>query len=152
MIAAHLNWTAVDIRRLRSGFDTRTLPGTEFNHAAHIAVGATYVCELGAEGALEHLRVAIPRYNVSQGGQNTDTSGYHETLTRFWVERLGEFLRTLPPQSSVEERALAAVGEFSTRVKLFEQYYSFDVVRSLEARRHWIAPDRTPGIGSAGPV
>jgi hypothetical protein len=88
------------------------------------------------------LREAIPRYNISQGGQNTDTSGYHETLTRFWVERLADFVATCSAQSSVEERALAAVTKFGPRSRLFEDYYSFDVVKSLEARRAWVAPDR----------
>jgi len=142
-MAPHLSWTTDDIRRLRSGFDDQSLPGAEFTHAAHIAVGATYVCELGAEGALAHLREAIPRYNVSQGGENTDTRGYHETLTRFWVERLAEFLNTQTGVGSREEQALAAVAEFGARNKLFAEYYSFDVVGSLEARRGWVAPDRT---------
>ncbi len=138
-------WTPADIHRLRRGFDSHTLPGTEFNHAAHIAVGAMYVSELGPEAALAHLQQAIPPYNESQGGQNTDTSGYHETLTRFWVERLAEFVAALPPELPPAERSLAAVEAFGARSKLHEQYYSFDVVNSLEARKGWIAPDKHPG-------
>ncbi len=143
-MAPHLSWTAEDVRRVRRGFDTQTIPEKEFNHAAHIAVGATYVCELGAEKALAHLREALPRYNVSQGGENTDTRGYHETLTRFWVERLADFLETQSPVAPVEDRSVAAVAAFGHRSKLFEEYYSFDVVKSLEARRGWVAPDRKP--------
>src|SRR5579859_924356 len=101
----HLAWTSADIRRLRAGFDDRTLPGKEFSHAAHIAVGTTYVCELGRERALGRLREAIPLYNVAQGGENTGARGYHETLTRFWVDRLAEFLATVDSALSVEERA-----------------------------------------------
>lgn len=143
-MALHLSWSEDDIRRLRAGFDSHTLPDKEFNHAAHIAVGATYVCELGAEGALGHMREALPRYNVSQGGENTDTRGYHETLTRFWVERLAEFLATQPVSASIEERCLSAVAHFGHKAKLFEEYYTFNVVQSLEARRGWVAPDRPP--------
>jgi hypothetical protein len=61
------------------------------------------------------------------------------------VERLADFVNTLPAGATVEERALAAVAEFSPRVKLFAEYYSFDVVGSIEARRRWVAPDREPG-------
>lgn len=135
------DWTAEDIRRLRAGFDDQTLPGQQFTHAAHIAVGATYVCEVGSERALEHLRNAIPMYNVSQGGENTDTRGYHETLTRFWIDRLAEFLAHQPPRST-EEQALTAVAAFGHQAKLWERYYTFDVVVSLKARRGWIPPDR----------
>lgn len=137
-------WTVEDIRRLRGGFDDRTLPGQQFTHAAHIAVGATYVCELGCERALEHLRGAIPLYNVSQGGENTDTRGYHETLTRFWVDILGAFFAG-PARGTTEEQALAAVAAFGGQSKLWERYYSFDALNSLAARRGWIPPDRDPG-------
>jgi len=135
------DWTAGDIRRLRAGFDHQTLPGQQFTHAAHIAVGATYVFEIGRERALEHLRQAIPSYNLSQGGENTDTRGYHETLTRFWIDRLAEFLAEQPSRT-MEEQALAAVLTFGHQAKLWERYYTFDVVSSLDARRGWIPPDR----------
>jgi hypothetical protein len=138
-------WTVEDIHRLRAGFDSRTLPRGEWTHSAHIAVGSMYICEVGAATALTHLRQAIPRYNESQGGQNTDTSGYHETLTRFWVDRLAEFVAALPPGLTSAERSLAAVEAFGTRSRMHEEYYSFDVVKSLEARRGWIAPDKEDG-------
>jgi hypothetical protein len=140
-----MSLTLEDIHRLRDGFDSRTLPKGEWTHSAHIAVGAMYVCELGAEAALNHLRQAIPRYNESQGGQNTETSGYHETLTRFWVERLAEFVAALPPGLTSAERSLAAAEDLGTRSRMHEEYYSFDVVKSLEARKGWIAPDKEGG-------
>jgi hypothetical protein len=145
-------WTIDDVHRLRAGFEDHTLPGAEFNHPAHIAVGTTYVCELGADATVAHLRQALPRYNESQGGQNTDTSGYHETLTRFWVERLAEFMAALPPTLTPAECALAAVEAFGSRARLHEDYYSFDVVKSLEARRGWIPPDKASGRAIPTPV
>jgi hypothetical protein len=33
------------------------------------------------------------------------------------------------------------VAEFAPRRDLFREYYSFDVVRSVEARRSWMPPD-----------
>jgi len=135
-------WFTEDIQYLRTGFDSCTLPKAEWTHSAHIAVGTMYVCELGGQAALAHLRQAIPRYNESQGGQNTDSSGYHETLTRFWVDRLVEFVTALPPGLTNAERSLAAVETFGSRAGLYEQYYSFDVVKSVEARKGWIPPDK----------
>jgi len=138
-------WTPEDIHRLRSGFDSRQLPKVEWTHSAHIAVGTMYVCELGAAAALAHLRQAIPRYNESHGVQNTNSSGYHETLTRFWVDRLAEFVVGLPPGLTAAERCLAAVEAFGSRVRLHEEYYSFDVVKSVKARKGWIPPDKESG-------
>jgi len=34
---------------------------------------------------------------------------------------------------------------FGTRVRLYEEYYSFDVVKSVGARKGWIPPDKESG-------
>jgi len=36
------------------------------------------------------------------------------------------------------------VTELAPQRDLFREYYSFDVVRSIEARKSWIAPDLKP--------
>jgi hypothetical protein len=66
---------------LIAGFEDGTWPKAQWTHAAHLALGACYI--LKGNRALDRLRTGIPRYNISQGGANTDDSGYHETLTCF---------------------------------------------------------------------
>lgn len=120
-----------------AAFSSRTLPSTEWTHAAHVAVAAAWIHENPAT-ALDRLRPAIREYNAATGGENTDTSGYHETLTRFWVQRITE---TMPPDLDRLGAVRDAVARYGSDSGLFRRYYSFDVVNSTPARLTWIAPD-----------
>ena len=42
------------------------------------------------------------------------------------------------------EAVRVLVTELAPQRDLFREYYSFDVVRSIEARKSWIAPDLKP--------
>jgi hypothetical protein len=70
---------------LVAAFLARTLPKSAWTHVAHLRVGLWHVRRLGETGALTALRSAISSYNEAVGTANTDTSGYHETLTIFYV-------------------------------------------------------------------
>lgn len=123
---------------LLAGFEAGTWPGAQWTHAAHLAMGACYI--LAYDDALDRMRLAIPRYNISQGGKNTEDSGYHETLTCFWHIVIRKFIGTLPPALDRLAVARAVVGEFASKRDLFRDYYDFDVVKSREARAKWIPP------------
>ncbi len=126
---------------LLKGFAEGTWPKAQWTHAAHLATAACYI--LAFDDALDRLRTGIPRYNVSQGGQNTEDSGYHETLTVFWHNVIRNFIRTLPPNQDRLTIARAVVTEFAPQRDLFRQYYDFDVVNSREARAKWIPPSKS---------
>jgi len=120
-------------------FEGCTLPRERGRPGAHLLTGACYVHGLGRVAALEKMRVCVRRYNESVGGQNTDTSGYHETITVMWIALLDGLLR----ESGLMERAAfaaLAVERFVGQRDIFRRYYDFDVVKSVEARRSWVAP------------
>jgi len=120
-----------------SAWESGTLSRSAWSHAAHVAIGACYAVRFG-EAAFERTREGILRYNAAVGTENTDTSGYHETLTRFWAKVLRGATRGCAGEW---EAARLAVERFGEDRDLHTLFYSFDVVRSLEARRAWIAPD-----------
>lgn len=125
-------------------WESGTLPQAAWTHAAHVAIGACYTVRFGSL-ALDRIRAGILRYNAAVGVANTDTSGYHETLTRFWATVIAEAVR-----GSTDEwqAACLAVDRFGGDRDLHARHYSFDVVRSVEARRRWIPPDlggKAPG-------
>jgi hypothetical protein len=128
---------------LIAGFEDGTWPKGQWTHAAHLALGACYI--LDGDSALDRLRANIPRYNVSQGGANTEDSGYHETLTCFWYDVIRDFIGTLPAGLDRLATVREVVMEFAPQRDLFRQYYDFDVVNSREARAKWIPPIITPG-------
>jgi hypothetical protein len=120
-------------------FHDGTLPRTEWNHAAHLAVAAATV---HAGGGVDEVRRRILAYNNTQGIPSTPTSGYHETITRFWVDRLRELLAGLGRGAADWDAARAAVAAFAHRGRLFDHYYTFDVAADLHARAVYVAPDK----------
>jgi flavin reductase (DIM6/NTAB) family NADH-FMN oxidoreductase RutF len=118
-------------------WEAGTLPKSRWTHTAHVAIGAYYAVRYPGE-AFERIKKGIIRYNEAVGTENSDTSGYHETLTRLWANVLAKFAAGSadPWKASCE-----AVARFGEDRDLHHLYYSFDVVRSTIARRTWIPPD-----------
>ena len=127
--------------QLLAGFEAGNWPKEQWTHEAHVIMGGCYVLAHGVEEATALARERIPRYNLAQGGQNTSTSGYHETLTVFWMRAIDSFLASLPAHQSRLEKIRALAAHLGSRRDLFKSYYSFDVMNSQEARRRWVAPD-----------
>ncbi len=121
-------------------FEDGQISAQDWNHAAHVAMAATYVWQYG-EAAFHRIRAGIHHLNWHHGTISTEDRGYHETLTVFWTHVLEAFCR-----EHREKGRLAAVNcaVATLPAGMFQAYYSFDVVKSREARRMWIAPDLKP--------
>ncbi len=126
-----------------SAWEAGTLPRAEWTHAAHVTVAAWYVFAEGVD-ALDRMRAGIQRYNAAVGIVSTPDYGYHETITRFWVERLAVYFRQECPHAEREEAVAAAVEKFREKRDWYGDYWSVDVVKSREARANWLPPDRRP--------
>jgi hypothetical protein len=129
--------SASELERFVAAWQARTLPKPEWTHAAHVTIAAYHVIQY-PESALERVRTGIIRYNEAVGTANTESSGYHETLTRLWLGLVGKLLENIREPVA---GARLAVETFANRRDLFRSYYSFDVVKDTAARRTWIAPD-----------
>lgn len=80
-------YTRAELQVLVHNFETKTLPKEAWTHEAHLAVGLWYAVT-APENMLARLRQNIRTYNAAVGGQNTETAGYHETITDFYVRLL----------------------------------------------------------------
>jgi len=139
-----MSWsTEPELQRLIERFHGRTLPHAEWTHHAHIAVGTWHVHERGPVRALTTLRTAIRSLNDVHGTPNSDTRGYHETITRAYVCLIADVLATCDVTTSLD--AVRAVMEsfVASRDVLF-CYYSRDRLMSVGARRGWVPPDVAP--------
>jgi hypothetical protein len=116
------------------------LPRADWSHAAHVAVAAYFAFDLDPDPALIRTREGILRHNECVGTANTEDSGYHETLTRFWSMTIRALVRSRSFASRFEA-VRVAVETFGPQRDLHRRHYSFDVVRDRPARREWIAPD-----------
>ncbi len=134
----------LDLDDLVRRFDELTLPEASWTHQAHLAVGAWYVHRYGEAEALARLRPGIRCLNESFGGQNTATSGYHETITAAYVRLLAQYLAQCPdglPIDACVARLLA--GPAGARRALLT-YYTEPHLMSVASRAAWAEPDIAP--------
>src|SRR5215212_6139761 len=81
-----------EIEHIGEGLLARTLPRGEWTHEAHLAA-TTYLLLKRPDVDLDkQLPDIIRRYNESVGGVNSDTEGYHETITRVFLRGVRLFL------------------------------------------------------------
>jgi hypothetical protein len=86
----------------------------------------------------------IRTYNVATGGENTDSAGYHETLTQLYIKGVRAFAVTLPEGTGLVDAVNALleneIGERSWPLG----FYSKERLFSVAARRGWVEPDLAP--------
>ncbi|HLP10634.1 MAG TPA: hypothetical protein VK177_01820 [Flavobacteriales bacterium] len=129
------------IEILLSRFKDLTLAKTEWTHHAHVIVAAGFIREFGIEKAVPLIREGIIKYNVASGGENTDTAGYHETITMFWIAKVHEFICTNEHITDLTELIGAMLdGEFNNSNYPLN-YYSKDFLMSTDARKNFRTPD-----------
>lgn len=131
-----------EVERIFAGFEACTLLKAEWTHRAHLVVALCYLTRYPYSEALEHVRAGILRLNVALGGENTPTSGYHETLTRFWMHTIKTYIDNHPGED-LEKLAEGVSATFSdSRYPL--RHYSRSLLFSPEARAGWVEPDLQP--------
>ena len=127
-------------------FIARTLPKPEWTHQAHLRVGLWHVLAHGPDQALTLLRERIARYNESVGTINSDDSGYHETVTAFYVNAIAATIADRDPNSSIDDLAAHVIDRIGAREYPL-RFYSKERLFSVEARRVWVEPDLKPVLG-----
>lgn len=133
-----------EIEAIGEGLIARTLPRAAWTHAAHVAA-AVYLMRRRPDIAPERdMPDLIRAYNRSVGVRNTDTEGYHETITQASLAAVRAALTAWPDEMPLHRivNALAA-GEMG-RSDWLLSYWSRDRLFGVEARRAWMAPDLKP--------
>lgn len=132
--------TTGEVLSLLRRFDDCTLPRDEWTHAAHLTVALWHLLEYEWDEAVSRVRAGIQRYNAAHGIRTTPTSGYHETLTLFWMHHVRAFLE----EGRNEARSLVALANDladSADSRLPFEYYTRERLFSVEARAAWVEPD-----------
>ncbi|MBT28282.1 MAG: hypothetical protein CMO01_01385 [Thalassobius sp.] len=126
----------MDEINLIQAFENQTLPLDAWTHEAHLSVAFYYLKKHSPEESLILLRSGIISYNNSVGTVNSFNSGYHETLTIFWIWTIANYIN-LHPEHKIEE---FLVSKFAIKEFPF-QFYSHEKLFSIEARAKWVEPD-----------
>ena len=135
--------TDAELEQLVRRFADCTLTKPEWTHAAHLAVGLWHVSRYGRDDALARLRTDISRLNETHGTVNSATGGYHETVTRTYVELLAAFAAR-HGDKTVAERISALLADPLSDKKALLRFYSRARLDSVEARLGWVEPDVAP--------
>ena len=125
--------------RIIDGLRERTLPKPEWTHGAHLVAAVMLLDKAGYDGALAAMPDMIRRYNEATGVDNTDTEGYHHTITVFYLCVIDDFCRRL--RIAPHERATALLSSPLADRAFPLQFYSREMLFSVEARRGFVAPD-----------
>ena len=124
-------------------FERGEVTKAEWTHQAHLVAGYWYVTRLGPEQAIEEMRARIRFHNESVGTANTDSSGYHESITRLYVHGIAAF-RAQQPAAKFEDGLNALLASPMNSSSWPLQFYSRERLFSIEARRGWLEPDLQP--------
>lgn len=130
-----------EIEHLGEGLVARTLPRPEWTHEAHLAA-TTYLLLRRPDIDLDReLPDIIRRYNESVGGVNSDTEGYHETITRVFLHGIRLFLAEADPREPLHELVNQLLLSPMGRRDWPLRFYSPSRLFSVEARRGFVEPD-----------
>jgi hypothetical protein len=136
-----MKYSKEEFETLVEQFNSCGLPKASWTHEAHILVAFWHVSKYDEAEALIRVRQAIRDYNTAVGTVNGDTSGYHETLTVFWLKIVRHFFKEKEFRSVVDAaNAFVEAGKADKTLPL--QFYSNERLFSVEARNNWIEPDR----------
>lgn len=132
--------TDEEVNLLVKKFEERTLPKAEWTHSAHLTVGF-YYCFHHSFGVAKNLMSdGIYWLNDAHGTPNTETSGYHETLTVFWLRTVAEFLGKHNRNEGLMRLANDLIAECND-TKLPLSFYTRERLFSTEARLNYIEPN-----------
>src|SRR5260370_41875062 len=99
-----------EIRLLVSEFESCSFHPSEFRHHQHLAVVLWYVATLPYTDASERMKRGIQRLAAVYG-----KTGYHETITEFWLRMVRAFLPYCHRPESIAAGANSLIEEIAVK-------------------------------------
>jgi len=90
------------------------------------------------EDASNKMRTGIQRLAAAYG-----KTGYHETITLFWLKVVREFFAGAKPEESISTQANKLATMYADKSLIFD-YYSEELIASAKAKAEWVEPDLKP--------
>lgn len=129
------------IAAIGEGLVERTLPRSAWTHEAHLAATAYLLTRRHDIDLESQLPEIIRAYNASVGGVNSDTEGYHDTITRTFLHGvrlfLGEADESEPLHVLVNRLLASPMGRRDWPLRFYTPARLF----STAARRGFVPPD-----------
>lgn len=121
-----------------------TLPKSDWSHAGHFAFALWCLRHRPDLAEPAAMRLAIKALNAAQGTADTDTSGYHHTITIASLHAA----RVISARHAVGAPLAGVLADLQAsrfgKSDWIFAHWSKEVLFSPEARRDWVAPDLAP--------
>jgi len=133
-----------EVRRIGEGLLDASLPRADWTHEAHLAACLWLLVERPDVLPERDLPQIIRTYNVRSGGENTDSAGYHETLTQLYITGVRMILAQDGGSGALVDRVNALLASPMAPRDWPLRFWSRDRLFSVDARRGWVEPDLGP--------
>lgn len=141
MVSSTCYTSETAIEEIVDHFKNKSLPKEQWTHEAHLTVGVWFLKNHSKDEATCFIRTGIINYNMATGGENTPTSGYHETMTLFWISILSWYLTkhsALPLREVCNKFLLSRLSQKDFRF----EFYNRETLLSVKARAQFVASDK----------
>lgn len=132
------------VARIGRGLLARSLPKAEWTHAGHLAAAAWLIATRPDILPERDMPAIIRAYNEATGVPNSDTRGYHETITFASLRAVAAFLAARPAGEALHASVNALLETPYATKRWVLAHWSEALIYSPEARRAWIEPDLAP--------
>ena len=130
------------IRHLGEGLLARSLRREEWTHEAHLAACCWLVVERPDVEPERDLPDLIRRFTESVGGVNSDSEGYHETITQCFIRAVRVYLARVDEALPLVEKVNGLLASEEGKRDWPMCFYDPKTLFSREARLGWVEPDR----------
>jgi hypothetical protein len=107
----------------------------EFVHTKHLTVAAWYFLRLDAIVAEDHMRAGLQKFI-----RHHRKTGYHVTITEFWLRFVRHTLQKLRPGENFVSCVNQVIENLNDK-NLIYQYYTRKRLEAPDAKASWIEPE-----------
>jgi hypothetical protein len=129
------------VRHIGEGLLACTLERPEWTHEAHLAACCWLLVERPDIRPERDLPDLIRRFNESVGGVNSDSEGYHETITQVYISGVRAFLARTDASLPLAEKVNALLLSPEGRRDWPLRFYTRELLFSKAARQGRVEPD-----------
>ena len=136
--------TEDEIRRIADGVLACTLPKAEWTHAAHFAAALWLMRHRPDLDLVRAMPGIIRAYNEATGVANTDSGGYHQTITLASLRAARAELTRHGAEAPLHQVLDAVLASPLGKSSWLLEYWAEKLLMSPGARREWREPDLKP--------
>ena len=136
--------TDPEIEHLALAMIDCTLPKAAWTHEGHFAAALWLLRHRPELATPDAMRGLIMRYNLATATPNTDTGGYHHSITIASLRAAAWHLAAQGAEAPLHRVLAVLMASAQGRSDWLLAYWRRETLFSVAARRDWVAPDLAP--------